>query len=582
MKKIFIKDDLRTISVVLLLASIMSIVSIGTYSGVIMVDALTDTAESRAISHLESADFIMIEKTKNIQRFADMLNANDNLHNLINNGDKEGVHSIMKKTAADFEDIEGCILVDDFGVEFVYNLPFITEDNLLQLQVSCTRLSEKVGQLKWYNTDQTEMVTLAFSNFVLCGTNIYDTDSVTLYIFVRKDIFSGIFTTSSESAVVSVLDSSGELIVTNNNNKFMSIFYGKTRNVIRLYEEERGFFSIDNNGEKCVGVHYRSVVNDFKFLEIYPKDAFYGESYKITTFMLVIMFVFLCILGIIYALLSKRFIKPLKELSGVMTNFDDESLDIRLTVRGNNEVSKLSACFNGMIDRINQIIENIRQKDEAQKKAELMALRSQIKPHFIYNTLNSIKILAVYNKQQSIAKSLQILARLIRNTFSSVETMSPLDKEIEFIRDYIELLQLCYVNKLDVAINIEEEVRGCVIPVMLLQPLVENAVNHGLSVKLAEGAQPAKLCIHASQEDNKLLIEIMDNGIGIEDEVLNKIFVEDSKPMGGGIGLKNIADRIKLLYGEHYGISIKSKEGFFTTVEMRIPLERDDIIDPEQ
>ena len=417
------------------------------------------------------------------------------------------------------------------------------------------------------------MVTSAFSNFVLCGTNIYDTDPVTLYIFVSKDIFNGIFATTSESAVVSVLDSSGELIVTNNNDKFMSIFYGKTRNVIRLYEEERGFFTIDNDGEKCVGVHYRSVVNDFKFLEIYPGSAFYGESYKITAFMLIIIFIFLCILGAIYYLLSKRFIRPLKELSSVMTNFNDDSLDTRLTVRGNNEVSVLSACFNGMIDRINHIIENIRQKDEAQKRAELMALRSQIKPHFIYNTLNSIKILAIYNKQQNIAKSLQILARLIRNTFSSVETSSPLNKEIEFIKDYIELLQMCYVNKLDVSYDVDKEAENSVIPVMLLQPIVENAVNHGLAVKLAEGNEPAKLYIHACREEDKLLIEITDNGSGIDEETMGKIFVEEPKPMGGGIGLKNIADRIKLLYGEDYGVSIKSKEGFFTTVQLRLPFE---------
>ena len=148
MRKIFVKDDLRTMSVILLIASVISIVAIGVYSGVIMINALTDTAESRAISHLESADFIMIEKTKNIQRFADILNANDRLHTLITVGDKNGIHSIMRKTVADFEDIEGCILVDSQGRDYVYNLPFITEDNLLQLQVSCTRLSEKTGQLK--------------------------------------------------------------------------------------------------------------------------------------------------------------------------------------------------------------------------------------------------------------------------------------------------------------------------------------------------------------------------------------------------------------------------------------------------
>lgn len=572
--KVFFKDDLKTMTIILLVISIVSIAAIGTYSGIIMIEALMDNTESRAISHLESSDYLTIEKTKNIQRFTDIINADNNLHKYIADGNNEEIQKIVKKAVMDFEDIEGCILIDDQGRKYVYNLPFITDDNILQMQVSCPRISEKEGQLKWYNISQTDMITSAFSNFVICGTNVYENTPVTLYIFVKKDIFSGLFSTTSENAVVSVLDDSGNLIVTNNNDKYMSIFYGKMRNIMRLYEEQRGLFTIDNDGEKYVGVHYHSAVNDFKFLEIYPRSSFYGESYKIISFMLVIIFAFLCILAAVYYLLSKRFIKPIKELSHVMSNFDDSYLDKHIEVIGNNEVSKLSAGFNRMIDRINLIIENIKQKEEAQKKAELMALRSQIKPHFIYNTLNSIKILAIYNKQPNIARSLQILARLIRNAFSSVETVNLMESEIEFIKDYIELIQMCYVNKLDVEIEVDKDAGKCMIPVMVLQPIVENAVNHGLAVKLAEGNEPAKLYIRAALEDEKLLVEVTDNGTGIDSDAIEKIFHDETESLGGGIGLKNIADRIKLLYGDDYGISIKSKEGFYTTIQLRLPFEQ--------
>lgn len=576
MKKPLFKNDLKTISIIILAATVISIVSLGAYSGIIMANALTDTAERRAISHLESIDIIMMEKTKNIQRFADLLNANEKLQNYVLNGVQEEVFREINKIIDDFEDVEGCILFDETGKGIIYNLPFINEDSLLKLQVSCSRLSEKTCQLKWFDTNQNAITIPDFENYMLCGTKIYQTKPTRLYIFMSKDVMSKILNKSQGSALVAVLDGSGYTIVSNDSDTFKSVFSGKINRIIHLYEENEGVFRTDGGGKQYVGVHHKSAINNYKYVELYPLSDFYAETYKIIIFMLFLIFLVLCLIAFLYYLLSSRFVKPLNELTEAMRNFDDNSLSKRVPISGTNEVATLSSGFNKMVDRINGIIEDVRQKESAQKQAELMAMRSQIKPHFIYNTLNSVKILASYNKQNEIAKALQRLAGLIRHTFSFTESYCTFEDEINYIKDYIALMQMCYVNNIDVTYDIDEEISGCTVPAILLQPIVENAISHGLAMKLVEKGEAAKLSIRAVRENEKVLIEVTDNGAGISPEKLKNIFEIEPNKMEKGVGIKNISERIKLLYGDAFGLTIKSIEGMFTTVSINLPFEKRD------
>lgn len=572
--KRFFADDLKTFSTIIFIVSLAALLSIGGYACMVVTGALTDNAEKAALSHLKSSDSVLFEKIKNIQRFVDLANVNEDLNRLMNDTEDKSneVFAAMRSLVNGFEEIDGCVLINDAGKGYSYNLQALNEDNLIQLQISCPHLSGKNGVLKWYNVDLGEAANPIFNKYVICGTTIFDDHTVKLYMFVRKNLFDQIIGNSTDDAIVAVLDEEGRVIASNDETLFRSRFNASNSNFLSTYALSQGLFEFKAEGSSYIGVHSQSGYTNFKFLEIYPKRSFYGELYKIAVFVVIIAGISLCILISLYEVLRKRFVQPLAKLSHIMKNFDETMLDETIDIRGSREIVQITDGLNNMIGNVNAIIEDAKRKEKEKKQAELSALRYQIHPHFLYNTLNSIRILALYNKQTEIAKSIQVLARLLKNLLSQ-ESVLPLSKEFEFIKDYVDLLQLRYKNMIDVSYEMDASLDTCEIPNMLLQPVIENAVSHGLAEKLAGQTEPAKLYINAHKENGMLLIEVTDNGVGMNDEKVRHILSEPIGAAGGGIGLRNIVERIKLLYGDAYGVSVTSQEGFFTTVTIRLPIQ---------
>lgn len=572
--KRFFADDLKTFSTIIFIVSLAALLSIGGYACMVVTGALTDNAEKAALSHLKSSDSVLFEKIKNIQRFVDLANVNEDLNRLLNDTEDKSneVFAAMRSLVNGFEEIDGCVLINDAGKGYSYNLQALNEDNLIQLQISCPHLSGKNGVLKWYNVDLGEAANPIFNKYVICGTTIFDDHTVKLYMFVRKNLFDQIIGNSTDDAIVAVLDEEGRVIASNDETLFRSRFNASNSNFLSTYALSQGLFEFKAEGSSYIGVHSQSGYTNFKFLEIYPKRSFYGELYKIAVFVVIIAGISLCILISLYEVLRKRFVQPLAKLSHIMKNFDETMLDETIDIRGSREIVQITDGLNNMIGNVNAIIEDAKRKEKEKKQAELSALRYQIHPHFLYNTLNSIRILALYNKQTEIAKSIQVLARLLKNLLSQ-ESVLPLSKEFEFIKDYVDLLQLRYKNMIDVSYEMDASLDTCEIPNMLLQPVIENAVSHGLAEKLAGQTEPAKLYINAHKENGMLLIEVTDNGVGMNDEKVRHVLSEPIGAAGGGIGLRNIVERIKLLYGDAYGVSVTSQEGFFTTVTIRLPIQ---------
>lgn len=576
MKKKFLGTSLRTLLTIVFVVALISIASIGAYSVANSVKTQTENIELSTISHLKTSDAVLFEKIKNIQRFVDILAVDKELCAKLQNyteADMADINSILSGTIRDYEDIEGCVMVNSSGDAFIYNIPDLKEENLLRLQVSCPGISDKSGHLKWYNINKTETDTSVFDRYVFCASKLYGDSPVKLYMFIKRDAFASIFETSPYQSMVGVLDEYGRLVVSNDNGRFSEIYYSNGQNTIETYNAQQGIYNFSSKGQDYVAVHYQSLLNEFKFVEIYLKSTFYKSCYKIIPFVFLIVVLILVVMIILYFILFSRFLTPLKKLCYSMENFSDATLDSPLEVFGNDEISMLTNGFNMMISRINRIVEDIKSKEEEKKQAELLALKSQIRPHFIYNVINSIKILAMYNKQKQIADALYNLSQLLKISFSSTETYIPLNKDIEFIKGYVELMQICYEDAIDASYCIEPGTEECVIPNMLIQPIVENAIGHGLAPKIAEGKAGVKLYINVSKSDGKLFIEVTDSGVGMSQKQIDAVYQGESISRGRGVGLKNIIERIELLYGKDYGFDIQSKENFYTTIRLELPVE---------
>nr|WP_318683422.1 sensor histidine kinase [uncultured Acetatifactor sp.] len=279
----------------------------------------------------------------------------------------------------------------------------------------------------------------------------------------------------------------------------------------------------------------------------------------------------LILFGILFAmLLTGAITKPIRELCDAMRqvergNFEKASIQ---NIPG-NEIGVLGNSFNIMISRIHQLMdENIREQQQ-KRKSELKALRNQINPHFLYNTLDSIIWMAEGGKNKEVVMMTSSLAKLLRQSISNEDEMIPLWKEIEYTKSYLTIQKMRYKDKLEFSMEISPEIMEERIVNLILQPIVENAIYHGIKNKAGKGM----IRITGRLLEDDILLEVADNGVGMKEDVVRHIFDmsrEHEKKKNGGVGIYNVHLRIRLYYGEKYGLTFFSQEGEGTVVKIRL------------
>lgn len=271
--------------------------------------------------------------------------------------------------------------------------------------------------------------------------------------------------------------------------------------------------------------------------------------------------------------MSKMITDPIVELDKAMKEAEGghfENAVIALP-SGQIEVRRLADSFNTMIEKIQSLMqENVREQRE-KRKAEMRALQAQINPHFLYNTLDSIIWMAEgKDNSEQVVEMTSALSRLLRQSIGKEEEIVPISQELKYIETYLTIQSMRYKDKLTFRIRTEEDVEEEKIVKLTLQPLVENAIYHG--IKYID--RPGTIDVEGYYEDDTIVIRISDNGAGMTKEQLEGIFDKKSyRPGSGGIGVYNVQKRLRLYYGEDYGLTYESTEGEGTTVYVRIPSE---------
>lgn len=342
--------------------------------------------------------------------------------------------------------------------------------------------------------------------------------------------------------------------------------------VLQLNEEKNSFITSDTDGRKLytattsnetgwtvVGVAYLSELN--------KKET---ETQFIYT--LIALLLFLCAL-LLSSLLSKAITQPIRTLQNSMSKVVKGEFDTALVPEtAQNEIGDLTHSFNLMTQQIQSLIAQNIKEQKQKRKSELKALQSQINPHFLYNTLDSIIWMAETGANQDVVLMTSSLARLFRQSISNDDELVSIRQELEYTRSYLTIQKMRYKDTLDFQIEAEDKILDYKIVKLTLQPLVENAIYHGIKFKEGIGT----VHISGSMEDNCILIVISDNGIGMTEEQLSHIF-EPRTPStkSSGVGINNIQNRLHLYYGENYGLEFESEERIGTTVYIRIPANTD-------
>ena len=262
---------------------------------------------------------------------------------------------------------------------------------------------------------------------------------------------------------------------------------------------------------------------------------------------------------------------PLKRLVNSMDEVKRGNLSVYLPDKSNDEIGVVTRHFNKMIIEIKNLMENVKNQEKQKRKAEIATLQAQINPHFLSNTLNTVKWLATAQKAENIESIVSSLIQLLHISMGKGEDFITIREEIEYIKSYINIQEYRYYDKFKVAFEIEEDILDYKILKFLVQPVIENSIIHGLKPGIEQGL----IVIKGFMYDDVIKIIVTENGVGIPDEKLSTIFTinkEDKKVTFCGIGINNVNDRIKMNFGEKYGLHIESMPNLYTTVELTLPI----------
>ncbi|WP_335713623.1 sensor histidine kinase [Neobacillus drentensis] len=365
-----------------------------------------------------------------------------------------------------------------------------------------------------------------------------------------------------------------------------TIIYNKQRFVISPDPSSNLSFNLVKSQKTGSTIHTKDDINYLLFKQYNPKIKWYVAEYfvaddfykpvdqvRLIAWTITIFSAIVCLFAAM--VISRRISQPIEDLQRVMTNVKNGNLNKKFIVHSKDEIGELGKGFNEMLVQINKLINSVAKEEKLKKAAEITALQLQINPHFLYNTLESINSLARMKKEYEISHLIVLLGRLLRLSISSFEEKIPINQEIMYIESYLEIQKVRMRDPLDYSILLDVHMRDCLTVKWILQPIVENAIIHGIDPLRTTG----KLTIEGKLEDNSIIFTIKDNGKGMIPEQLEQIRdhlknkYEDLSKYKKKIGLYNVQTRILSHYGKNYGISIDSKVNKGTTVTIKIPKE---------
>ena len=371
---------------------------------------------------------------------------------------------------------------------------------------------------------------------------------------------------------ICIINDKGELVYEQQNGRERFAF-DETENRQELNtalgKTKESCFRLNYRGEKYLVTRTDMKTTGWTLVSMVPYKSVMAETMAISGVMILAVAITLIVTLLLLNRILTGVVKPLKKLEKYMVQVNPDNMDQRMEILTDDEIGHLSMKFNQMMDRIRNLKEQVIEEQEDKRKYELQALQAQINPHFLYNTLDSIIWMAETNDSNIVAMT-EALAKLFRISLNKGNEEISLERELEHVKNYLIIQSMRYADKFTYEISAEPGVERCRTIKLILQPIVENCIYHGIKKKRGTG----KITIRAYRREQNLIIEVSDDGCGMPEEICRKILsdeIESENISGSGIGVKNVNERIQLRFGKKYGLSYSSEEGVGTTVTYVLP-----------
>ncbi|MFC4101045.1 cache domain-containing sensor histidine kinase [Paenibacillus xanthanilyticus] len=339
---------------------------------------------------------------------------------------------------------------------------------------------------------------------------------------------------------------------------------------------KQGYTTARIDGNRYFVAYVPSSNTNWTYMTLIPYDTIF-ERVAVVKRAVVVLLGALFVMAVILSFrFSKGITGPIERLNLKMKrvqlghfdaweNEDDRQIPM-------DEAGQLHRNFRMMVQRIDDLIRENYVKQLAIKESEFQALQAQINPHFLYNTLETINWTAKMNGQRPISQMVESLGFLLRSSINIKEPLIQLKDELDIVSHYVTIQRIRFEERLDFQLDVPDEYLTTRIPKLSLQPLVENAVNYGVEQIL----EPCRIRIRAWHEGDQLFVVVEDTGPGMDVGMLARLKTGEVRPKGSGVGMRNIDERIKLLFGDRYGLQVNSERGAGTTITMALPYERRD------
>ena len=328
-----------------------------------------------------------------------------------------------------------------------------------------------------------------------------------------------------------------------------------------IFQKEKG----------VIVIGYKGAFSGCQLSIAVQRNAILRQLRQMQIFLIVIVLVFLFVAIVLAGSLTRAIYRPIK-LTDTVEQVGEGDLSLRAEVETGDEIGILCREFNVMLDDIQELIQKVIEEERLKKDAELEALQYQITPHFMYNTLNSIKFAALIRGEKELGGLIGDFVELLQATISKKGTFLTVADEFHILNNYVHLQEFRYQGSFRVGYEMEEGAGGCYIPRLILQPLVENAILHGIDMKEKNG----EIILRAKLEQDRLRLFVIDNGRGMTKEQIDTLLHSKAKKTNGlsAIGVPNIKERLELYYGDKGGMVYQSSENG-TTVEIFLPAKKE-------
>lgn len=342
-----------------------------------------------------------------------------------------------------------------------------------------------------------------------------------------------------------------------------------------LKEEEYNYLKDGSHVEKDAIYSVRSLDNcEWKIIGVcYIDEMITNKVNHIMKTLSVIFLIVVLLTVLIIRFFSKLFSNPARELANAMQEFEKDTNNFEFkSIEGTAEITSLTESFEHMVVQIKELVEKVRQEEITLRKTELKALQAQINPHFLYNTLDAIAWLCEEERHKDAVEMVNSLAKLFRISISRGHELITIEKEMQHAKSYLKIQNFRYKNQFTYSFDVDEECLNYLCNKITLQPIIENAIYHGIDRMVDEG----KINIGIHQKGDRIIFTVEDNGVGMTEEQCEEILHKDAGDRVG-IGIKNVNDRIKIYFGEEYGLTIQSEldEGTRVTISMPKITEND-------